>query len=248
MSAGACCATIRRTSPSTSTGRPQTARTRVCQRRRSPVRPICSTTAPEAEKAVGYRLCAVRDGREEELAVCPVETCVSGKAYHAIALEWPDNQPVTDVEKVGIGDLDGDGRYDFVVKHPTGHVLLYDDYSKWNRSPDTYKIDAFTADGKHLWRRDLGWGIEHRNWHSPIIVHDLNGDGRAEVVVKVADGDPRNERGRVLEGSEWVAVWDGLTGKEITRAAWPSRAGFDCYNFASRHQLAVGYLDGARPA
>ena len=204
-------------------------------------------TAPQAEKATSYRLCAVRDEREEEQAVCRVETCDSGKAYHAIQLAWPDNRPVTDVEKVGIGDLDGDGRYDFVLKHPSGRVLLYDDYTKWNRSPDTYKIDAFTADGKHLWRRDLGWGIEHRNWLSPIIVHDLNGDGRAEVVAKVADGDPRNERGRVVAGPEWFAVWDGLAGKEITRVAWPARAGFDCYNFVSRNQLAVAYLDGRTP-
>lgn len=204
-------------------------------------------TAPQAEQATGYRLGAVRGGREEELAVCPVETCEPKAAYHATRLAWPDDRAVTDVEKVGIGDLDGDGRYDFVLKHPTGSVLLYDDYTKWKRSPDTYKIDAFTADGKHLWRRDLGWGIEHRNWLSPIIVHDLNGDGRAEVVAKVADGDPRNGRGRVVAGREWFAVWDGLTGEEITRAAWPSRAGFDRYNFVSRNQLAVAYLDGRTP-
>jgi len=202
---------------------------------------------PEAKQATAYRLTAVRDGREHELAVCPVESCEPGTAYHAIRLAWPDDRPVTDIEKVGIGDLDGDGRYDFVLKHPTGSVLLYDDYTKWKRSPDTYKIDAFTAEGKHLWRRDLGWGIEHRNWFSPIIVHDLNGDGRAEVVAKVAEGDPRNERGRVVAGPEWFAVWDGLTGNEIARAAWPSRAGFDCFNFVSRNQLAVAYLDGRTP-
>ena len=214
--------------------------------------PITTTTdffdsAPQASQATGYRLCALRDGREDELAVCPVETCESGKAYRAIPLAWPDNQVVTSIEKIGIGDLDGDGRYDFVLKHPTGSVLLYDDYTRWKRSPDTYKIDAFTADGKHLWRRDLGWGIEHRNWLSPILVHDLDGDGRAEVVAKVIEGDPRNERGRVVEGPEWIAVWDGLTGKEITRAPWPSRAGFDCFNFLSRNQLAVAYLDGRTP-
>ncbi|MDZ7620653.1 MAG: carbohydrate binding domain-containing protein [Patescibacteria group bacterium] len=204
-------------------------------------------TAPQAKEATGYRLCEIRDGRERELAVCRVDACEPEAAYRTVALEWPDNRPVSDVEKVGIGDLDGDGRYDFVLKHPTGKVLLWDDYTKWNRSPDTYKIDAFTADGKHLWRRDLGWGIEHRNWHSPMIVHDLNGDGRAEVVAKVADGDLRNERGRVVDGPEWVAVWDGLTGKEIARAPWPSRGGFGSYNFASRHQLAVAYLDGRTP-
>ena len=204
-------------------------------------------TAPQASQATGYRLCAQLGEREEELALCDVETCEPQQAYHTIRLAWPDNQPVTDVEKVGIGDLDGDGRYDFVLKHPTGSVLLYDDYTRWKRSPATYKIDAFTADGKHLWRRDLGPGIEHRNWLSPIIVHDLNGDGRAEVVAKVSEGDPRNERGRVVAGPEWFAVWDGLTGEEIARAAWPARAGFDCYNFVSRNQLAVAYLDGRTP-
>ena len=204
-------------------------------------------TAPQANEATSYRLTAIPNGREEQLAVCRVETCEPQTAYHTIQLEWPDNQPVTDIEKIGIGDLDGDGRYDFVLKHPSGHVLLYDDYNRWKRSEVTYKIDAFTADGKHLWRRDLGRGIEHRNWLSPIIVHDLDGDGRAEIVAKVAEGDPRNERGRVVDGPEWLAVWDGLTGKEITRTAWPSRAGFDCYNFVSRNQLAVAYLDGRTP-
>jgi rhamnogalacturonan endolyase len=215
-------------------------------------RPITATTdfldtAPQAGEAAGYRLCAIGNGQEQELAACLLDSCQPGMAYHAVALEWPDNRPVSDVEKVGIGDLDGDGRYDFVLKHPTGSVLLWDDYTKWKRSPDTYKIDAFTADGKHLWRRDLGWGIEHRNWFSPMLVHDLDGDGRAEVIVKAADGDPRNERGRVVDGPEWIAVWDGLTGKEIARAPWPSRGGFDSYNFASRYQLAVAYLDGRTP-
>jgi rhamnogalacturonan endolyase len=204
-------------------------------------------TAPEAAKAVAYKLCVVNGQHEQELAVCPVETCEPGKAYHTVELQWPGTPPTGGIEKVGIGDLDGDGRYDFVLKHPTGDVRLYDDYNLWKRSPDTYKIDAFTADGKHLWRRDLGWGIENRNWFSPMLVWDFNGDGRAEVAVKVIEGDPRNERGRVTDGPEWLAIWDGMTGKEIARAPWPSRAGFDCYNFVSRNQLAVAYLDGRTP-
>ncbi len=219
---------------------------------RASASPITNTAdfldaAPEAAKAVAYKLCVVNEGREQELAVCPVETCESGMTYHTIRLQWPDKPPAGQVEKVGIGDLDGDGRWDFVLKHPAGDVLLYDDYTKWKRSPDTYKIDAFTADGRHLWRRDLGWGIENRNWFSPMLVWDLTGDGRAEVIVKVIEGDPRNERGRVVDGPEWLAVWDGLTGKEIARAPWPSRAGFDCFNFVSRNQLAVAYLDGRTP-
>jgi len=217
-----------------------------------PASPITKTTdfldtAPEAAKAVAYKLCVLNGHQERELAVCPVQTCEPGMTYHTVSLQWPGSPPAGAVEKVGIGDLDGDGRWDFVLKHPKGDVLLYDDYTRWKRSPDTYKIDAFTADGRHLWRRDLGGGIEHRNWFSPMLVWDLNGDGRAEVIVKVIEGDPRNERGRVVEGPEWVAVWDGLTGKEIARTPWPSRAGFDCFNFLSRNQLAVAYLDGRTP-
>jgi len=204
-------------------------------------------TATEAAQAVAYKLCAVRGPKEQELAVCSVETCEPGTAYHTVKLQWPGEPPTGSVEKVGVGDLDGDGRWDFVLKHPTGDVLLYDEYNRWKRSPDTYKIDAFTAEGKHLWRRDLGWGIENRNWFSPLLVWDLNGDGRAEVIVKVIEGDPRNERGRVTDGAEWVAVWDGLTGKEIARAPWPLRAGFESFNFVSRNQLAVAYLDGRTP-
>jgi rhamnogalacturonan endolyase len=204
-------------------------------------------TAPQAARATAYRLLPASNGPAQPLATCRVEECEQSAAYHTVRLAWPNGRAVTDVEKVGLGDLDGDGRYDFVLKHPAGDVLLYDDYTRWKPSPDTYKIDAFTADGKHLWRRDLGWGIENRNWFSPILVHDLDGDGRAEVIAKVIDGDRRNARGRVVDGAEWVAVWDGRTGKEITRAPWPSRAGFDCYNFASRNQLAVAYLDGRTP-
>jgi len=205
-------------------------------------------TGASAAAAVGYRLCAIGKGGEEELATCEVETCDAGVACRTVPLRWPGRPPLpAAIEKIGIGDLDGDGRYDFVVKHPAGNVLLYDDYKKWKPSPATYKIDAFSADGKHLWHRDLGWSIENRNWFSPLLVYDLDGDGRAEVIAKVGEGDPRNQRGRVVDGAEWMAIWDGRTGEEIARASWPSRAGFDCYNFVSRNQLAVAYLDGRTP-
>ena len=151
--------------------------------------------------------------------------------------------------KLGIGDLDGDGRYDYVVKHP-GHVVWcwnQSGPSRWNPSPDTYKFEAYTADGHRLWRRDLGWAIELGLWYSPFLVHDLDGDGRAEVAVKIGEGDPRNTEGRVVSGPEWVAIWDGLTGREIARAPWPARTGFASYDTMCRHFLSVAYLDGRTP-
>jgi rhamnogalacturonan endolyase len=72
----------------------------------------------------------------------------------------------------------------------------------------------------------MGWGIECGMWYSPFIAYDFNGDGKAEVVVKEAE-DKRDKDGRVYEGEEYLVVLDGMTGKEIARAPWPSREDFE---------------------
>jgi rhamnogalacturonan endolyase len=152
-------------------------------------------------------------------------------------------------QKAGIADLDGDGRYDFVIKQPNANIDPYVKY--WKPSPDTYKLEAYLGDGTFLWRHDLGWSIERGIWYSPYVVYDLDGDGRAEVAVKTGEGDPRDEDGRVQSGPEYLTVLDGLTGKPIARIDWPPRELFKGtsrpYNYASRNQLGVAYLDGERP-
>ena len=158
-------------------------------------------------------------------------------------------KPSMTFQKCGIGDLDGDGRHDFVLKSPNDNIDPYVKY--WKPSPDTYTLDAYRSDGTGLWSHDLGWAIERGIWYSPFIVHDLDGDGRAEVAAKIGEGDPRDPDGRVRTGAEWVVIWDGATGRELARAPWPDRSGFgdgeSGYNHASRNQLAVAYLDGKTP-
>ena len=151
-------------------------------------------------------------------------------------------------QKAGAADLDGDGRYDFVLKHPDENVDPYEKY--WKKSTSTYKIEARLHDGRLLWCRDLGWSIERGIWYSPMVVCDLDGDGKAEVALKTGEGDPRDADGRVQSGPEWVSIWDGLTGKDLAKAPWPSKevAGQTlAYNYASRNQLTVAYLDGKNP-
>ena len=152
-------------------------------------------------------------------------------------------------QKVGIADLDGDARYDFVIKQPHDNIDPWHKY--WKRSPDTYKLEAYTHDGRFLWRYDLGWAIERGIWYSPYVVHDLDGDGKAEVAVKTGEGDPRDAEGKVQSGPEHVTILDGLTGKPIARADWPKRDDFMerkyGYNYASRNQMCVAYLDGKTP-
>ena len=151
-------------------------------------------------------------------------------------------------QKVGIADLDGDRQYDFVIKQPRDNIDPWHKY--WKPSPDTYKLEAYTHDGKLLWRYDLGWSIERGIWYSPYLVYDFDGDGRAEVAVKTGEGDPREEDGHVRKGPEHLTILDGRTGKQIAQVDWPSREHFTGkwgYNYASRNQLGVAYLDGKTP-
>lgn len=174
-----------------------------------------------------------------------VEVDLTGpSAYVSIPLDGDHT-----FQKLGIADLDGDGSLDFVIKQPNANIDPYEHY--WKPSPDTYKLEAYRSDGEFLWRYDLGWAIERGIWYSPYVVYDLDGDGRAEVAVKTGEGDPRDEDGRVSSGPEYLTILDGATGREVTQVDWPSRDGFGeglrGYNYASRNQLGVAYLDGKRP-
>ncbi len=154
-------------------------------------------------------------------------------------------------QKVGIADLDGDRRYDFVIKQPNANIDPYIRY--WKPSPDTYKLEAYSYGGKLLWRFDLGWAIERGIWYSPYVVYDLDGDGRAEVAVKTGEGDPRGPDGRVETGPEYLTILDGATGKIRAQTDWIPRSPFyaihgdRAYNYASRNQLGIAYLDGVHP-
>jgi len=215
--------------------------------------PIAGTTnfvdaaAPVNAKHI-WLVQPVVDGQESEIEPsCPH---AAGKPsaeplpYMAIRLDGDHT-----FQKAGIADLDGDRRYDFVIKQPNANIDPYVKY--WKPSPETYKLEAYNHDGTLLWRYDLGWAIERGIWYSPYVVYDLDGDGRAEVAVKTGEGDPRDDDGRVQTGPEFLTVLDGRSGKPVTQIDWPSRDLFKDtsrpYNYASRNQLGVAYLDGKTP-
>jgi len=187
----------------------------------------------------------VSDGKEgspsEEAQAAATE---KPQTYRSIRL-----QGAYTFQKAGIADLDGDRRYDFVIKQPNENNDPW--YKYWKRSPDTYKLEAYSGDGKFLWRYDLGWAIERGIWYSPYVVYDLDGDGKAEVAAKTGEGDPRDAEGKVQSGPEYLTILNGQTGQPIARIDWPSRSDFGGehgYNYASRNQLGVAYLDGKTPA
>lgn len=152
------------------------------------------------------------------------------------------------LKRVGIADLDGDGAYDFVVQHPNFNVDPYYRPGYWKRSPEPYKLEAYTSTGKFLWRYNMGWAIETGTWYSPYMVFDVDEDGKAEVYAKAGEGDPREMDGHVIEGPEYLVKLDGQTGRMLDRRDWISREGFESYNRWCRNFLTIAYLDGVHPS
>lgn len=83
-----------------------------------------------------------------------------------------------------VGDVDGDGRFEIILKwEPSNaHDNSHDGYT------GSVLFDCYTLDGEQLWRIDLGKNIRAGAHYTQFMVYDLDGDGRAEVVMKTADG------------------------------------------------------------
>jgi rhamnogalacturonan endolyase len=172
-----------------------------------------------------------------------VKTTGRPKPYISIPLDGD-----YDFQKVGIADLDGDGTFEYLIKQPNFNTDPYQRPGYWKPSTTTYKIEAYRMDGTMMWRHDMGWSIEAGIWYSPWVVYDVDGDGRAEVYCKAGEGDPRDEKGLVQTGSEYLIKLDGQTGKILAKMSWLSRDGFSQYNYYCRNFLTVAYLDGRKPS
>jgi len=195
-------------------------------------------------KGYRYRIKTVVNGRETE---SPGEASVfvvsASQPWFSIKLK----DEIT-LKGMAIGDLDGDGAYDFLVQSPGVNTDPFHEPGYWKRSLSTYKLDAYSSRGKFLWQYDMGWAIEAGTWYAPYLVYDIDGDGKAEVYTKAGEGDPREMNGRVMEGPEYLVKIDPSTGKVVKKIDWLSKRGYESYNYWSRNFLDVAYLDGKKPS
>lgn len=214
---------------------------------------------------VVYHVRPWRNGREDD----PSRPFVlSESARHAAYLTLPLQTPAGyRPNDASVGDLDGDGEYEIVL-HQAGR-------GRDNSQPgitDPPILQAYELDGTRRWEIRLGPNIREGAHYTQFIVFDLDGDGRAEVACKTADGtidgegrvlgDARADHvakegrvaGKILEGPEFLTIFDGRTGAALATTNYvPPRGrvadwGDDYGNRVDRFLAGVGYLDGERPS
>ena len=181
--------------------------------------------------------------------------------------ETPDGRRYTySANDASVGDVDGDGQYEIILKWDpsNAHDNAHDGYT----GPTLF--DCYRLDGTLLWRIDLGRNIRSGAHYTPFIVYDLDGDGKAEMMVRTSDGTRdskgkiigdatadyrhtgRPMTGRILTGKEYITIFNGLTGEAMDSKPYlpergdPKGWGDEKANRSDRMLAAVGYLDGKK--
>ena len=95
-----------------------------------------------------------------------------------------------------VADVDGDGQYEIILlwTPSNAHDNAHDGYT----GPTLF--DCYRLDGTRLWRIDMGINIRSGAHYVPFIAYDLDGDGKAELIVKTSDGT-RDGLGRIIGDS-----------------------------------------------
>ncbi|WP_106816487.1 rhamnogalacturonan lyase family protein [Microbacterium timonense] len=91
-----------------------------------------------------------------------------------------------------VGDFDGDGEYEIVVKWRSTQVdPMYSEpiFGGSNTTTAPEYIDVYKQDGTLLFRVDMGYNVRSANDHeTTLFAEDFDGDGTSELMLKTALG------------------------------------------------------------
>jgi fibronectin-binding autotransporter adhesin len=158
-----------------------------------------------------------------------------------------------DTKFAWVGDLDGDGDYDFVI-----------DRLSTTTTAEQF-LEAYTNDGIFLWRMAMGPNSVNQYSYEPgssaisigdtdnLTVYDMDGDGRAEVLVRTSNGvTVTNAAGTQVanitaanNSTQFLSVINGQSGAELGRATLPNPW---AQHGTLTNKAAIAYLDGKRPS
>jgi hypothetical protein len=155
---------------------------------------------------------------------------------------------------VWVGDLDGDGEFDYVIDRRAPG-----DPNQNEVGISSQRVEAYKSNGTFLWEIDLGPNsldidniepgastISVGNWDG-LTVADMDSDGKAEVLLKTANG-VKFADGQVLTHSnndvQFISVINGMTGAERARVQWQNDYPADG---PMGMMFGVGSADGVHP-
>ena len=176
------------------------------------------------------------------------------------------NDAVYEANDASVGDLDGDGVYEIVLKRLYKAPKTKKGEPKPETPYHTTLLEAYRLDGTFLWRMKMGPNIKVNNGLS-FGVYDFDNDGMCEVAVRTAEGtvfgdgeeigdmngddiiDNRTKAYKYMSrGPEFLSVIEGRTGKELARADYIPRGtseewGDNYFKRANSFRLGVAKCD-----
>lgn len=224
-----------------------------------------------------YSIIPVVDGKEQ---TDKAETAqIWDNNYFDIPIERPDGSKVNGEEytyspnDASVADLDGDGEYEIILKWDPSNSK---DAASGGFTGECI-IDAYKMDGTKMWRINMGPNIRAGAHDTQFMVYDYDGDGKAEMACRTADGTIAGDGtmigtdknyaslsgGKNLTGPLYLTVFNGTDGSVIDTVdydpqtmgktdsgeAWNVDSWGDSYgNRSERYLAAVAYLDGQRPS
>lgn len=186
-------------------------------------------------------------GQEETLCDYTFTPEMAMKFYREIVLSTsvPDGTLTYAPDDIQLGELDGDGELEIVVKREP-----YDGANQGGWHNGTTLLEAYKMDGRLLWQIDLGINIRSGSHYTSYILYDFDGDGLCEIafrssegtkfgngkIITDTDGKVNDYRlrdvnglgwyskkslfstcGLIMEGPEYISICRGYDGREITR-------------------------------
>ena len=226
-----------------------------------------------------YTVSAVVRGKEQEQCK---EVAPWDKNYMEVKLQNVLSRRGTDITSwyepndVSAADLDGDGEMELIVKR----LNRKDDADLYPVNNDSAytQLEAYKLDGTKLWSIDCGPNmVSGSNVETNIVAFDWDEDGKAEVVLRGADGmivhhkngttnvgnmkiNTRNTISHTANmtytntGDEFLLYLNGETGEPYQVMKYPLERGKaddwgDGYGHrSSKYFFGAPYLDGKKPS
>ncbi|GLB49324.1 rhamnogalacturonan lyase [Neptunitalea lumnitzerae] len=169
----------------------------------------------------------IKQEENEESGSFTITPTIHAKPYFSIPLKTPKGYTLNDAS---VADLTGDGQLEIIL-HQTGKA--HDNSHRGLTDPPIFQ--AYKMDGTLLWEINLGKNIREGAHYTQFLVYDFDGDGKAEMACKTADGttdalgniigdahqdwrdtNPESKTyGKIIKGPEYLTIFNGENGKAM---------------------------------